>query len=294
MQKIPSKLFPQKLVVFFLWWLRSVCLLWSCLGHTDQRGKNRLCTDPGKLLRTRGPDWAGLQDFPQTHPAVCCAKPLLLIHSACCWYRWLTDHLPYFFGTQQLTPTVTLLWPTQYSAILGSWTVDLLRGGSCHQSTCCILPKPGTCRGTMKALHSLMWLITLVLVEWICNLQKCHEMTSKNCLNLCDLVRIWIQSSRGKSHRALCEVPDSHISVYNFFFSPFKRKRLGFEKVVQEPKGYWATVLSLQPLQQLHLLLLLSCLKTFPSFKVFGNSLQKNKVLNSSIKISLTMVGYQT
>lgn len=79
-----------------------------------------------------------------------------------------------------------------------------------------------------------------------------------------------------------------------FFFSPLKRKRLIFEKVIQKPKGYLAkglTVLSL--LQQFHLLLLLSYLKTFSSFKGFGNSLQKNKTLISSMEISPRMVGFQ-
>lgn len=74
---------------------------------------------------------------------------------------------------------------------------------------------------------------------------------------------------------------------------PFKRKKLIFEKVIQKPKGYLATgliVLSLQLLQQFHLLLLLSYLKTFSSFKGFGNSLQKNKVLISSMKVSPRMV----
>lgn len=88
-----------------------------------------------------------------------------------------------------------------------------------------------------------------------------------------------------------CLVPT--LSAYSFFF-PLKRKRLIFEKVIQKPKGYLAkglTVLSL--LQQFHLLLLLSYLKTFSSFKGFGNSLQKNKTLISSMEISPRMVGFQ-
>lgn len=118
-------------------------------------------------------------------------------------------------------------------------------------------------------------------------------MTSKTYLDLCDLIRISIQASRGKS-QSFTRVACSWVSVYSFF--PFKRKRLIFEKVIQKPKGYLATgliVLSLELLQQFHLLLLLSYLKTFSSFKGFGHSLQKNKVLISSMKISPRMVGFQ-
>lgn len=146
------------------------------------------------------------------------------------------------------------------------------------------------CKGHEGSSFS-MGLIIWVLVQWICNLQKCHGVTSNNCFDSCDLIGIWIQSSRGKSHRALCELPYSHISVYIFF--PFERKRLGFGKVIQEPKGYLATVLSLQLQQRFHLLLLLSYVKTFLPFKVFGNSLQKNEAPNSSTKISPAMVGFQ-
>lgn len=144
--------------------------------------------------------------------------------------------LPLRYSTADTNSDITLAC----SVLCYSWflnTLGLFRGGSCHQSTCCALSKPGTCRGAMKALHSLTWLITRVLVEWICNLQKCHEVTSKNCLNLCDLIRIWIQRSRGKSHRALCEVPYSHISVYNFVFSPLKGKGWALKKSSKSPKA---------------------------------------------------------
>lgn len=85
----------------------SVCseAVWVTQTSGERTGQTQ---SQAGLLEMGGPDWAAPQDFPQTHPAVSYARPLLFIHPAS-WY-WQIISPPLLYSAAAINSDITLAW----------------------------------------------------------------------------------------------------------------------------------------------------------------------------------------